>query len=681
MVTGNMHLVIRKASSAKQCLALLLLVFGTSGSRVQAQSMNYGALEQLFGEPVTTSVTGSPQRVSEVPATMDIITAEDIRRSGARDIPGVLRHVAGIDVLQWANDNADVAIRGYNQALSSRLLVLIDGRQVYADFYGYTPWTELPVELNGIRQIEIVKGPNSALFGFNAVGGVINIITYHPLHDDVDTLSVTGGTQDLVQGSLVTTTKLSDAVGIRLFVGGHSNDDFSSPQRPLDVGSRQGNKRKELNLKGVFQLTPKTDLAVELSHSDTQEPVEILTYQMFTDKYNVNSIQAVLSADTGLGLLEARLYGNSMGLRSRVLDVPVDFSNRLVVAQVQDVFKLGTRHTIRVAAEYRSNTVNTTPISGAHVFSEITSVSTMWDWKLMPNLSLTNAVRLDRMSLGRNGSLPPGYGLTNADWTRRSISEPSFNSGLVWTTNDLGTFRLTAARGVQMPSLAAFGAVVAGLAPGVPLYASGNPFTDPAVVMNYEVGWERLLPSVNTQLRISTFYETTKKVVSLLGGQILSAGLVSTSTDIGDSEAYGVELSLKGTLLENWRWGFSYTPQFITDHRRPGLPVSTTLTDFEHMNPKHVIKGNLGWSHGAWELDGYLQYQSDFYLVQATGSFGQGALVPISDYISVDGRVAYRFSNKVTLALSGQNLLNKEQQQTSAAAVERRVLATVSVDF
>ena len=101
--------------------------------------MDYGALEQLFKEPVTTSVNGSPERVSDVPATMEIITADEIRRSGTKDIPGVLRHAGGVDTQEWGNDNTDVSVRGYDQALAQRLLVLVDGRQVYADHYGYTP--------------------------------------------------------------------------------------------------------------------------------------------------------------------------------------------------------------------------------------------------------------------------------------------------------------------------------------------------------------------------------------------------------------------------------------------------------------------------------------------------------------------------------------------------------------
>jgi hypothetical protein len=91
----------------------------------RAQPLQYETLEQLFGEAVTTSVTGTPQRQSDVPATMDIVTAAEIRRSGAGSIPEVLQRVAGIDVMQWSRDHSDVAVRGYNQAFSPRLLVLV----------------------------------------------------------------------------------------------------------------------------------------------------------------------------------------------------------------------------------------------------------------------------------------------------------------------------------------------------------------------------------------------------------------------------------------------------------------------------------------------------------------------------------------------------------------------------
>jgi iron complex outermembrane receptor protein len=221
---------------------------------LHAQELDYEALEQLFGEPITTSVTGSPQRISDVPASMTIISADEIRRSGARDLPGVLRHLMSVDVMQTTNDHADVAIRGYDQAFSPRLLVLLDGRQVYADYYGFTPWATIPVELAAIRQIEIVRGPNSALYGFNAVGGVINIVTYDPGERPGTSASLLTGTQSLVQASAVSSVKLGEGAGLRVSAGHRTSDDFATPQPAADLGTRRGDVRNELNLAGDTRL-------------------------------------------------------------------------------------------------------------------------------------------------------------------------------------------------------------------------------------------------------------------------------------------------------------------------------------------------------------------------------------------------------------------------------------------
>ena len=403
-----------------------------AGGAAQAQSMDYGALEDLFGEPVTTSVTGSPQRASEVPASMTIITADEIRRSGARDIPGILRHVAGVDVLQWTNDQADVAVRGYNQAYSSRILVLVNGREVYADFYTFTPWSTLPVELADIRQIEIVKGPNTALFGFNATGAVINIVTFDPLYDDINTASVTAGTQALVQGAAIATFKFGKAAGLRISLGARGNDDFSTRQRTEDIGARQGSSRKALDILGHVRLGQGINASIELSHSEIYEPEVIPLYSAYYLNFRVTSVQARLSADTKFGLIEANAYGNwyrgvatspNPTLPTYTLDSPA------YIFQLEDVFKLGNAHTVRISTEYRRADMATTPLAGAHAFYNVAAIGAMWAWTMTPELSLTNAVRLDHLSFGRNGLIPPGYGLTNADWNRRTLDAISFNTG------------------------------------------------------------------------------------------------------------------------------------------------------------------------------------------------------------------------------------------------------------
>src|SRR6202453_1969220 len=329
---------LRMVSRAAGALVLLAI-----SPPILAQSVDYGALEQLFAEPVTTSATGSPQRASKVPANMEIITAEDIRRSGARDIPGVLRHIVDVDLLQWGTDDTDVSVRGYNQAYSQRLLVLINGRQVYADYYSFTPWSTLPIELASIRQIEVVKGPSSALFGLNAVDGVINIITYNPLYDDKDTVAVAGGTQNLTEESAVATFKLDDRAAARISAGNRSDSDFSTAV-PATMGTRPlpDNTRKAVDLDAVIRATDSVQLRFEASHVNAAQFEVDPGYLVDFPSFVANSVRAHLLADTQLGLWEASAYSNQIEARTlqAILGVPLDFANRLAVLKIQDVFKI-----------------------------------------------------------------------------------------------------------------------------------------------------------------------------------------------------------------------------------------------------------------------------------------------------------------------------------------------------
>ncbi|TAL04370.1 MAG: TonB-dependent receptor [Rhodospirillaceae bacterium] len=651
----------------------------TGSTDAHAQSMDYGALEQLFGEPVTTSATGSPQRASDVPANMEIVTQDDIRRSGAYDIPGVLRHVAGVDVLQWTNDQADVGLNGYNQAYSPRLLVLVDGRQVYADYYGYTPWSNVPVEMGAIRQIEVVKGPSSALFGFNAVDGVINIVTHNPQFDDVNTVAVTGGTQDLAQGSAVATVKLGDAA-FRLSGGGRVNKDFTTPvPPPFGNTRRMADNRGAVDLNGVIRLNDKMELGIEASHSSTDQNEVDPAYTLASVKKRMQSVKGQLTADTGVGLLKATAYRN--WLTADELAGPpfgaYHFNNQLTVVQVEDVFKLGADHTFRASAEYRHTTMNTTPVTGADVFYDIYSVGAMWEWKVAPPVSLTNAVRADTLMFGRTGSIPPGYPFTNADWNR-STTQMSFNSGLVWKPGTVDTIRLTASRGVQIPNLIATGGFVA----ITPFFSvGGTPALGPSVTMNYEIGWDHALPAINARAHANIFHQTINNLLSIVGGFIptASSGL-ATPAYVGNSRATGGEFGVTGHFLENWRWGANIRYEAVDDRLLPAAVGGTQFVDFQHTTPRVLANANLGWAHGKWEIDGFVRFQSRSRgLETLLGSLGSTRLVQIPAYTSTDGRIGYKITEHVTLAISGQNLTASSQQQTSGPAVERRVLGTLTV--
>ena len=109
-----------------------------------------------------------------------MITDEDIRQSGATDIPTVLRRVPGLEVMQMSGADFNVSARGDNQPAANKMLVMVDGRSIYVDVQANVYWKSIPVTLPEIKRIEVLKGPAAAVYGFNAFDGIINIITKSP---------------------------------------------------------------------------------------------------------------------------------------------------------------------------------------------------------------------------------------------------------------------------------------------------------------------------------------------------------------------------------------------------------------------------------------------------------------------------------------------------------------------
>src|ERR1700735_4114405 len=134
------------------------------------------SLEDLMNVQIT-SVSKKEQKLSQVAAAVFVISQEDIRRSGATKIPDLLRMVPGLDVAQINANTWAVSARGFNLQFANKLLVLIDGRAVYTPLFGGVNWDTLDVPLEDIDRIEVIRGPGGAVWGANAVNGVINIIT------------------------------------------------------------------------------------------------------------------------------------------------------------------------------------------------------------------------------------------------------------------------------------------------------------------------------------------------------------------------------------------------------------------------------------------------------------------------------------------------------------------------
>ena len=141
-----------------------------------AKALNQLSLEQLGNVKVTTA-SKEPEEVWNTAAAIFVITQEDIRRSGATNLPDVLRLAPGVEVAQLDSDKWAIGIRGFQGRLSKSVLVLIDGRSVYTPLFAGVYWEVQDVPLEDIERIEVIRGPGGTIWGANAVNGVINIIT------------------------------------------------------------------------------------------------------------------------------------------------------------------------------------------------------------------------------------------------------------------------------------------------------------------------------------------------------------------------------------------------------------------------------------------------------------------------------------------------------------------------
>ena len=135
-------------------------------------------------EEYIVSASRYGQSALDSPSTISVITAREIRMSGASTLPDLLRSAVGVEVMSLASSQLDVSIRGFNREISNKVLVLVDGRSIYWDILATPLWSTLPVSLEEIERIEVTRGPGSALYGANAVNGVINIITRLPGEGD-----------------------------------------------------------------------------------------------------------------------------------------------------------------------------------------------------------------------------------------------------------------------------------------------------------------------------------------------------------------------------------------------------------------------------------------------------------------------------------------------------------------
>ena len=202
----------------------------------------------ISGEAEVTSASKGRLKLRESPSAITVLNANDIHNYGSHRIVDVLRMVPGMDFMTLSNSDHNLSIRGFNREGANKLLVLVDGRSVYVDLFGITFWDALPIPVDDIKRIEVIRGPGSSLYGANAFSGVVNIFTNRPRDLEGIKYSFTYDRYNIV-GSAVTggtTGNLGYKVSTS-YVRGYDFEDVNS----LALESVKGNVYLETDIDSI----------------------------------------------------------------------------------------------------------------------------------------------------------------------------------------------------------------------------------------------------------------------------------------------------------------------------------------------------------------------------------------------------------------------------------------------
>lgn len=655
-----------------------------------AQSVDYAGLEQTFGEPVTTSANGKPQRRSDSASALVIITRDDIRRSPAREIPDLLKLHAGVDVNRWTAGHTDVGIRGGSQVYNPRLLVLVNGRQVYLDHYGMTNWSALGVQLEEIQQVEVVRGPGSALFGFNAASGVVNIVTVSPLQTTTATGLVEGGDASSLRATVAAAFPVTAGVGLRLSAGYERLGEFDNVAALVSRGTteRRRSTRKEAAADLNLALSPVTEAVLGFTRSDNDRLEFTPILEPTEGRYRTMGVSARLTHDTGWGALTAHAYRNALDV-DYLFDAAgnrIFMDNDTTVGSLSGLIRLAGGGVVRVSGEYRRNELRVSPGYPGATAYDVVAGSAMWERPLGERATVTLAGRVDRLSLEQQESIDAPVVYSRDDFDR-TLTEWSANAAVLFRIDGSSSLRAALGRGVQAPSLLNFGFRFSIQVPELPfpLVAAGDPATHAARVDSMEIGYRKSFDGVGVNLDLTGFYNRASRVIVFPAASSPPRALpprvpfiLVTGGNVGGYEAYGLEASLDGRLGDKWRWLLNYTwLQTDDDVQGNAKGVFRQPLAFDLQTPTHRVNAQLSFRSGPWLATAQGRYASSS--AQLLNGLGGLQPLPVRQAVAIDAKLEYAVTPSASLFAVGDNLTDASGATVTAARGERRARVGVRI--
>ena len=319
-------------------LALSVVISATGPVRSQAPTvLAMLSIEELMEIEVYTASRGD-QQLAQTAAAATVLTADDLRRAGVTSVPEALRLVPGMEVARIDAGKWAVTARGFNDLFANKLLVLVDGRSVYTPLFSGVFWDMQALPMADIDRIEVVRGPGAALWGANAVNGIVNIITRSAASTRGVRLMSGAGSQERGLADVSAGGRLGEGFHYRVYAQGSARGSLANPAgRDANDGWRQHqggfrvdgrlSRRDSLTVQGgVYDAEVDQTWSLSLSPQEP-EPREVVSSTPSSQQHLLGRWTHENSggSDVALQLAYARTERDEAPIegRTKILDVDV----------------------------------------------------------------------------------------------------------------------------------------------------------------------------------------------------------------------------------------------------------------------------------------------------------------------------------------------------------------------
>lgn len=615
--------------------------------------------ETLYLTEETVSIASRyEQPISRAPSDVYVITDEDIRNSGATDIPTVLRQIPGMEVMQMNAVDFNVSVRGNNQLAANKLLVLVDGRSIYIDQSGTVFWKQLPVSLMEIKRIEVLKGPASAVYGFNAFDGVVSIITKSPEEMKGTTLQTAGGEL----GTLLTNAIYAGTTGhwsYRISGGHEQTQRWSDRSAPALNGQRIGGIA-EYHLSGDGKIRTEAGLA-------RSNPYNSIVNQTATANINVSQTYALVSYEQSGLLIRGWWNGLFSDTHTRILPPlsplltltdrfgRTDQEGSLNTYDAETRYRFSPLETLNVnlGANFRHIVYSTDILSNRTAENRL-GFYAHGDWQLWPSLAISGGLRYDLDTFITPTLSPRG--------------------ALVYHVNANHAFRLSGSVAYRPPTIpeVSLNMVNTVTLPGFSSTSSivGSTDVKPEQIVSYEVGYQGWWWEHRLRTRVTGFYN---HISDLIAFRTVSDVPLNTVRPLngGVADIYGGEIGAELLLTSRLSAFTNYAYQ----------EVGQTSSGFSRRGfPRHKVNVGLriNWSPFTGEVlyhhVGNASYPVADVFTNLASFFPAGTVLPqeqVPAYNLLNMRVGYLLWRQQTvdyvreaeLAISVFNALNDRHRE------------------